>query len=132
MTVTLFIYGSLLPGMSNHQLLAGRILAQQPGRVAGRLVDVGPYPALVRDVAAAESGSKVQGLWIDVDFPLLRVLDELEDFASMEEANDYERIWTKDAADPARSGWVYVWPSDRGQPAVDGEDWTRYFTDRRK
>ncbi|MFC4099526.1 gamma-glutamylcyclotransferase family protein [Paenibacillus xanthanilyticus] len=130
--MTLFIYGSLLPGLSNHGLLAGRMLAMTPGRVAGRLVDVGPYPALVRDAAAAEKGSKARGLWIDVELKFLPMLDELEDFAGLEEPNDYDRVWTADADDPAKCGWVYVWPDDRGKPAVDGEDWARYFDEKRR
>lgn len=130
MNATIFIYGSLLPGLSNHRLLAGRMLTMKPGRVAGRLVNVGPYPALVRDAASAIAGSRVNGLWIEVSLAMLPVLDQLEDYAGLEEPNDYERIWTTDADDPAQAGWAYVWPDDRGKPAVIGDDWVRHLRSR--
>jgi hypothetical protein len=50
-------------------------------------------------------------------------LDELEDFRGIEALNDYERVWTTDADDPSVSGWVYVWPDDRGCPPAAADWW---------
>ncbi|RIE03729.1 gamma-glutamylcyclotransferase [Cohnella faecalis] len=114
----LFIYGSLLPGLSNHGVIEPFWLACVPGSVRGRLVDVGEYPAVVQD-----DKHTVRGLWVDIRRAGLPVLDELEGFVGIEEANDYERVWMTDSADPALSGWVYVWADTRGYPWAGSECW---------
>ncbi|WP_239565937.1 gamma-glutamylcyclotransferase family protein [Paenibacillus sacheonensis] len=77
---TVFIYGSLLPGQANHHVAAPFIRDQEPGRIRGRLVDCGSYPALLRDEEADADGMAVRGLWITVDEQGLRQMDELEAF----------------------------------------------------
>ena len=128
--IDVFIYGSLLPGFDNHPVVAPHIRASGPGRIAGRLVDCGPYPALLRDAEAARCGSFVRGLWIAVTAEGLRRMDELEEFYGIEEHNDYERVWAVDADTPERSGWVYVWESPRGCPPIP-EDYWPDFTARK-
>ncbi|MBD2848457.1 gamma-glutamylcyclotransferase [Paenibacillus sp. IB182496] len=54
-----FVYGSLLPGMANRHVVVPYLAREQPGTVRGRLVDAGPYPALVR---ACEAGSALADL----------------------------------------------------------------------
>lgn len=125
--VEVFLYGSLLPGHSNHHVVTGTIRSSRPGRVEGRLVDFGAYPALVRDGMSASGGSAVRGLWIEVDGEGLAAMDDLEAFIGIEEVNDYDRIWTRDLDRPEQSGWVYVWESARGCPPVPGDYWPDYF-----
>ncbi|QYR22911.1 gamma-glutamylcyclotransferase [Paenibacillus sp. sptzw28] len=124
---TVFIYGSLLPGHSNNHVVSDYILASRPGRIAGRLVDFGPYPALVRDAEAARSGSCVRGLWIDVEKDGLHVMDTLEEFRGIEECNDYDRVQAVDIDRPEQRGWVYVWGCPRGCPPVEGDYWPAYY-----
>ncbi|AZN42863.1 gamma-glutamylcyclotransferase family protein [Paenibacillus albus] len=124
---TVFIYGSLLPGHSNHHVAADYIRGSQPGVILGRLVDCGPYPALLRDDESRECCKVVRGLWVDVNELGLKRMDELEQFLGIEEDNDYDRIWVRDVESPDKCGWVYVWDSPRGCPAIDEPYWPDYF-----
>lgn len=125
--IPVFIYGSLLPGQSNHHFVSSYVQSIRPGKIAGRLVDCGDYPAAVRDAIAKECNSIISGQWIVVDREGLASMDELEQFYGHEEQNDYERVWVADAKDKLVSGWVYVWESDRGCPAIADEYWPLFF-----
>ncbi|WP_235949001.1 gamma-glutamylcyclotransferase family protein [Paenibacillus glycinis] len=131
-TFAVFIYGSLLPGHGNHHVAAPYIRLTQPGVIAGRLVDYGPYPALVRDAEAQAKGASVCGLWITVDERGLREMDELEQFVGIEEENDYDRVWAEDLEASEYRGWVYVWESPRGCPAIEETYWPDYLARRGK
>ncbi|MFC5648152.1 gamma-glutamylcyclotransferase [Paenibacillus solisilvae] len=124
---TVFIYGSLLPGHSNHEVVSASILASRPGRIAGRLVDYGPYPALLRDQEAALNNRSVRGLWIEVDAPGLIHMDELEGFLGIEESNDYHRVWVTDLDVPEQHGWVYIWDSARDCISIEDDYWPVYY-----
>ncbi|MDF2836118.1 MAG: hypothetical protein K0Q63_1758 [Paenibacillus sp.] len=120
-----FIYGSLLPGQSNHSIAAPYIRASVDGEIRGRLVDCGNYPAAIRDEAASER--TIRGLWITVDPEGLAAMDALEEFAGIEEPNDYERVWATDVSDVSISGWVYVREGSRGCQAVPDRYWPDYY-----
>lgn len=124
---TVFIYGSLLPGHSNHHVAADYIRSTRSGVIHGRLVDCGPYPALLRDEEVCERNLVVRGLWVQVNALGLKQMDELEQFVGIEEENDYERVWVQDVDSPEISGWVYVWESPRGCPAIEEPYWPDYF-----
>lgn len=128
--ITIFIYGSLLPGLCNHAEAAPFIRRTEPGVIRGRLVDCGPYPALLQDAEAAAKDGQVRGLWITVNEQGLKRLDALEAFYGIEEENDYDRVWAKDRNAPAKQGWVYVWDNPRGCPAVSEPYWPDYLTRR--
>lgn len=113
-----FVYGSLLPGMSHYAVAEPYVKAAEPGRVRGKLVDVGPYPALL-----LEGSGFVRGIWLEIAGGGLPKLDEWEDFIGIEEQNDYERVWIRDADRPDIAGWVYVWAASRGYPEADGDWW---------
>lgn len=125
--ISVFVYGSLLPGLINHFVIAPFLIVSRSGMIAGRLVDAGAYPAAVRDQAAGTSSAVIEGLWLTIDRAGLAVLDELEEFFGIEESNDYERVWVHDIRDPKLEGWVYIWPSDRGFPPVPGASWPDYL-----
>lgn len=125
--IYVFIYGSLMPGFSNHHVVSSYVRSYDAGEVRGRLVDFGPYPALVRDERARQAGSLVRGLWIAVNRAGLAAMDVLEGFGGIEEANDYERIWVRDASREGLSGWVYAWRTDKGCPAVAESYWPDYL-----
>ncbi|MBD3920120.1 gamma-glutamylcyclotransferase [Paenibacillus sp. PR3] len=128
--IRVFIYGSLLPGEYNYHVVEHNVHHSHPGRVAGRLVDVGSYPALVRDASASQGAITTRGLWITVPLNALTSLDMLEDFYGWEEANDYDRIWVQDLDNHGVEGWVYVWDSDRGCPLVDASYWPDYYNSK--
>lgn len=123
-----FVYGSLLPGLDNHHVIAPYIIETVPGVAAGRLVDCGEYPALIRGGAA--SGFAVRGLWMTVMPEALGPLDELEDFLGPEEPNDYDRIWVRDRTHGLQ-GWTYVWPETRGCPFIPDDYWPDYWNKKR-
>ncbi len=114
----IFVYGSLLPGLHNYSVISPFIATVKPGRIRGRLVDAGPYPALI-----ADEWRTVRGMWVTVTSDALPRLDRLEEFYGIEENNDYERVWTSDVDDPEWSGWVYIWPHSRGCPVLDTDWW---------
>ncbi|MCD9024180.1 gamma-glutamylcyclotransferase family protein [Cohnella silvisoli] len=123
--VRVFVYGSLLPGLTNYSVIEPYLLAAHPGRIRGRLVDYGPYPALLLD-----PNRYVRGMWMDIRITGMPTLDVLEGFVGIEESNDYERVWITDADDPAWSGWVYIWTESRGYPLVDGDWWPDVVRDK--
>jgi len=124
--VRVFVYGSLLPGEYNHGTVRPYVLGAIPGKVRGRLADVGPYPALILGTEGL-----VRGLWMEVRREGLARLDELEEFYGIEESNDYERVWLADADDPSMQGWGYAWSDDRGFPLADAEWWPDATAGRR-
>jgi len=125
--IHVFIYGSLLPGQSNHHVVSSYAHTCKSGQIAGRLVDCGSYPAAVRDSIAWQRNSIIRGAWISVDRQGLAAMDALEDFYGIEELNDYERIWVTDAENREVSGWAYIWEASRGCPAVEHEYWPDFF-----
>jgi gamma-glutamylcyclotransferase (GGCT)/AIG2-like uncharacterized protein YtfP len=127
---TVFIYGSLLPDHSNHHVVSESIQASRPGRIAGRLVDYGPYPAMLRDREAFLNNCSVRGLWVDVDARGLIHMDELEGFLGIEEINDYERVWVTDLEAAEQSGWVYIWDTPRDCPPIEEDYWPIFFASK--
>jgi gamma-glutamylcyclotransferase (GGCT)/AIG2-like uncharacterized protein YtfP len=70
-----FVYGTLLAGESNHELLVGaKLVAAGRTPAAFRLYDLGAFPALVRGGEHA-----VVGEVYEVDEPTLAALDRLEE-----------------------------------------------------
>lgn len=124
---TVFIYGSLLPGHSNHHVAADYIRSTRSGVIRGRLVDYGPYPALHRDEETRERNLVVRGLWVEVNEFGLKRMDDLEQFIGIEEENDYDRVWVQDVDSSETSGWVYVWDSPRGCPAIEEPYWPDFL-----
>lgn len=73
-----FVYGTLKRGQSNHHLIAHVARAITAATVAGRLYDLGPFPAL------GPGDDRVHGELVLIApallAPTLRLLDELEGF----------------------------------------------------
>lgn len=122
--IQIFVYGSLLTGESNHHVAAPYLLEFAPGTIRGRLIDLGPYPALVR--TDVHQGIDIQGEWFIVTEQGLRAMDELEEYYGPGKANVYDRIWVKDLYEE-REGWVYVWHEDRGYPGIEGGSWRNHL-----
>ena len=73
-----FVYGTLKRGQSNHHLIADVVREVVAATVAGRLYDLGPFPAL------GPGGDRVHGELVLIApallLPTLRLLDQLEGF----------------------------------------------------
>ena len=104
----------------------------KPGIIHGRLVDCGPYPALLRDAEAKTAGACVRGLWVVVNEQGLKQMDELEQFHGIDEDNDYDRVWVEDTQAAGLQGWVYVWDEARGRPSIAEAYWPDYFSRKLK
>jgi gamma-glutamylcyclotransferase (GGCT)/AIG2-like uncharacterized protein YtfP len=109
---TLFVYGTLLRGEVNHDRLAGAsFLGEARTEPAFDLVDLGPYPALVRGGRTA-----VLGELYAVPRPLLAALDRFE-------GHPYRR--GRIHLDDGRRVDAYLYPPAlaAGLPRVPGGSW---------
>ncbi|WP_019005069.1 gamma-glutamylcyclotransferase family protein [Cohnella laeviribosi] len=130
-SVRLFVYGTLLPDFEGFKLIEPYLLtAPVPGRVRGRLVDAGAYPALL--LGETKEKGNVKGLWYEIRREALAELDAYEEFHGIEEPNDYERVWVSDAERPEVSGWAYVWADSRGLRFASADFWPDVCRRRRR
>lgn len=119
--IRVFVYGTLLPGESNHHIVAPFLAAEPPvpGSVRGLLYDAGPYPGLVPD----PQGTDVRGMWLSVTPEGLAAMDELEEYYGPGDArNEYDRILVRDAYS-GLEGYIYVWGDGRGFPLIPSGSW---------
>jgi gamma-glutamylcyclotransferase (GGCT)/AIG2-like uncharacterized protein YtfP len=113
-TRLLFAYGTLMQGQPRHRLIAGRARFLGAGTVAGRLLSLGRYPALV------EGDGEVRGELYELPSPeLLRLVDR-------EEGYNFDRRLTDvtPTDGPRVSAWTYWYRGPRGRavPIPEG-DW---------
>jgi gamma-glutamylcyclotransferase (GGCT)/AIG2-like uncharacterized protein YtfP len=121
-----FVYGTLKRGQCREQFWPRAPLAVETALVRGRLVDLGPYPALL-------PGDRwIRGeLWRFADEDMsetLRVLDEVEGYAGLGE-DLYRRVvitcHTTEGAEVAAYAYQFAQPQRAGQaievlPGADG------------
>ncbi len=113
-TDLLFVYGTLMKGFRLHGLLEGRTEYVVAGQVSGRLLDLGAYPAAVRDADGAVSGEVYRvtesSLWIALDSA---------------EGPQYhrEQVSVRTAGGRAAPAFIYWYtgPLDRGIPIPGGD-----------
>ncbi len=110
----LFVYGTLMRGFRLHRLLEGRAEYVGPGHVTARLLDLGAYPAAVRDSHGIVRGEvyrvKDGALWI--------ALDSAEGPQYHREQVTFRRAKGREAT--AFIYW-YTGPQDRGIPIPGGD-----------
>jgi gamma-glutamylcyclotransferase (GGCT)/AIG2-like uncharacterized protein YtfP len=113
--VRLFVYGSLLGGEVNHRHLSGApFLGESTTEPGYRMVDLGPYPAVLEGGTTA-----VRGEVYEVDEDKMAWLDEFEGHP------DVYRRCTVRLADGAGAIAYLLEKKDLadGRPHVDGGDW---------
>ena len=92
----LFVYGTLKRGERNHHRLAAQeFIAEVATAPRYRVVDLGPYPGLIRD---AVNGLAVHGELFAVGARCLAELDEFEDVPNLFvrehiEVAGHETVW---------------------------------------
>jgi len=110
MSHTLFVYGTLLPGLCRHDAMLGaRWLG--PAHIHVALYDLGPYPAVVRGKGVTH------GLLADIDDDLLARLDAIEEYHPQAPArSEYlrQRITAYTDAGHRHEAWCYVYGRDLG------------------
>jgi len=113
-TDLLFVYGTLMRGFPLHHVLATGAEWVGAGSIAGRLVDLGQYPAAVPDGAGRAQGEVYRVACPD----LWRVLDYAE-------GPQYDRRETAVRLADGRTASAFVYwyrgPLDRGVPIVSGD-----------
>jgi len=136
----LFVYGTLLSGLSNHHLMAGSTCLGEAS-VQAALFDMGEYPALCVQGALAEPRGLVLGELYKIEAEQWQGLDELEQVDPDSRENSmYLRVpiqvqW-RQAERPqegqitvAAQVYVYNWSlSDR--PRIEHGDFRRHWSMR--
>jgi gamma-glutamylcyclotransferase (GGCT)/AIG2-like uncharacterized protein YtfP len=124
----LFIYGTLMPGLRLEAEMHGaRFMGA--AQVPGRLVDVGRYPGLLRDVDSGDG--TVTGEVYEVDDVHLARLDVVEDMVLGDRAaSQYWRESVTVVSGPLQGQqvqtYVYNCPTDDCTPIPHG-DYRRYI-----
>jgi gamma-glutamylcyclotransferase (GGCT)/AIG2-like uncharacterized protein YtfP len=110
----IFVYGTLMSGFGLHRLIADRSERVGNGTVTARLLDLGSYPAAVRDTHGAVVGE----VYRLRDRDLWRVLDSAE-------GPQYDRqevaVRMADGREVTAFTYWYVGPLDRGVPIPGGD-----------
>ncbi len=73
-TVTLFVYGTLMPRQPNYRQIEDHACAAQPGTIEGLLVDLGAFPALI------PGHGIVKGVVLRMNREALEITDRIEGY----------------------------------------------------
>ena len=113
-TDLVFVYGTLMRGFALHRLFEGRAAYVGAGTVKARLLDLGSYPAAVRDPHGIVTGEVYRvsepGLW--------RVLDSAE---GPQYHREEATVRTADAREVTAFIYWYAGRLDRGVPIPGGD-----------
>jgi gamma-glutamylcyclotransferase (GGCT)/AIG2-like uncharacterized protein YtfP len=136
----LFVYGTLLSGLSNHHYMAGATCLG-PATLPGVLFDLGSYPGLRVTGELAQPLDLVLGELYKIEPSQWAHLDGLEQFDPHSEINSmYLRQWAHvtwlkpdlkpnlktEAATTLRvQVYVYNWPLE-GRPRIENGDFRRH------
>lgn len=122
----LFAYGSLRLGEANHDALSDALALGSATIANARLVDLGPYPALV-EVAPATSSVDylVVGELYQVDDAVLARLDVIKEHPALFQRRSLELT-------DGREAHVYVMHAEqvRGRKRIASGDWKQRFAPR--
>jgi gamma-glutamylcyclotransferase (GGCT)/AIG2-like uncharacterized protein YtfP len=108
--VQLFVYGTLMPGCPLHGQIEHFVRRASPGVIAGVLVDLGAFPALI------EGPGLVRGVLLELDAEALTVTDRIEGYAPGRRCCFYDRIQTEVHLDDGTS--VTAWTYRYANPSV--------------
>ena len=135
-TELLFVYGTLLSGLSNHHHMVGATCLG-PAIVQGALFDMGDYPAMLVSGDLSAPLGPVLGELYKIDAPHWPRLDALEavDPDSIENSM-YLRVpiqvqWKHPEGPQTVTAQVYVYNwSLAGRPRIDHGDFRRHSSNR--
>jgi gamma-glutamylcyclotransferase (GGCT)/AIG2-like uncharacterized protein YtfP len=114
MSETVFVYGSLKRGGSNHHYLHNADCLGPASTVEAYALYLGDWPYLIRD----EARQSIRGEVYRIDTATLARLDELEGHP-----HEYCREKTAIRLDNGQvlEAWVYFYPQAQGRLLTDGE-----------
>jgi gamma-glutamylcyclotransferase (GGCT)/AIG2-like uncharacterized protein YtfP len=121
---TVFVYGTLRRGGSNHFRMAGAGFISS-GTIRGRMYRIDWYPGLVLD----PHGDEIQGEAYAVGPEQLEALDRFEGLSAGEiQGSEYRRVQTTVVKQDSQTltAWVWEWLGmvDESQRLADG-DWLK-------
>lgn len=121
---TVFVYGTLRRGGSNHFRMAGAEFVSS-GTIRGRMYRIDWYPGLVLD----ESAGEIHGEAYLVGAEQLEALDRFEGLSAGEfQGSEYRRVQTMVVRQDSQTltAWVWEWLGivDERQRVSDG-DWLK-------
>jgi gamma-glutamylcyclotransferase (GGCT)/AIG2-like uncharacterized protein YtfP len=133
----LFVYGTLLSGLSNHHHMQGaRCLG--PASVQGALFDLGEYPAMVMTGARAEPLETVMGELYQIEASHWQRLDTLEEVDPESIENSmYLRVtsevtWLASTMPQTLRAQVYVYNwSLEGRPRIENGDFRGHIANKK-
>jgi gamma-glutamylcyclotransferase (GGCT)/AIG2-like uncharacterized protein YtfP len=133
----LFVYGTLLSGLSNHHHMQGATCLG-PATMQGALFDLGEYPAMRVAVERAAPLGTVLGELYQIEASQWQRLDDLEevDPASIENSM-YLRVkanatWLGTETPQAVRAQVYVYNrSLEGRPRIENGDFRRHISNKK-
>ncbi len=121
---TVFVYGTLRKGGSNHFRMHGSDFVGE-GKISGRMYKIDWYPALL-----CGGETYVKGELYRLGDEMLLALDRFEGITpDATEPRDYRRVKTEVnlSSGAAEVAWVWEWAGDvTGAKKLDGEDWLAY------
>lgn len=130
-TMLIFVYGSLMTGMSNHSVIAPFVQGVRVAYTKGTLYHLPyGYPALVE--GSGTVWGELFGLRNSQN--ALKILDQFEDFYGLGNAqNFYERVpqtvWSKEGAEFTAQVYRWAKPAELKQIGVliENGDWRSYL-----
>jgi gamma-glutamylcyclotransferase (GGCT)/AIG2-like uncharacterized protein YtfP len=133
----LFVYGTLLSGLSNHHHMQGASCLG-PAVIQGALFDLGDYPALLVAGQLAEPLGPVHGELYKIDAAHWHHLDVLEELDpesienSMYLRKTAEVMWLASERSQALHAQVYVYNwSLEGRRRIENGDFRRHVSDKK-
>ena len=133
----LFVYGTLLSGLSNHHHMQGA-LCLGPASVQGALFDLGEYPAMLVSGARATPLETVLGELYQIEASHWQRLDTLEEVDPESVENSmYLRVtsevtWLASETPQKLRAQVYVYNwSLEGRPRIENGDFRRHIANKK-
>ena len=133
----LFVYGTLLSGLSNHHHMQGA-LCLGPASVQGALFDLGEYPAMLVSGARATPLETVLGELYQIEASHWQHLDTLEEVDPESIENSmYLRVtsevtWLASETPQKLRAQVYVYNwSLEGRPRIGNGDFRRHIANKK-
>ena len=129
----LFVYGSLRSGFHHpaYAYISSNFTLVGPGKIKGRLYDMGEYPAGVPVTAESFIVGELYQLNDDLDF--YWVIEQIDDYEGLNVEEDETALYKREMVEvflenETTTAWVYWYNQDvAGRPAIPSGDILEYI-----